>query len=125
MSVQTSNDSDLQQEMVDAIANLATATDADSATVSVLTKTNTKLTQELITVNSKLVIALESNKRRTAKLGNSSTKQKNKGPHYCYTCGSGQWHSSNLCCTKFAHHKDEATEENKMGGSTDTFKTDQ
>ena len=56
--VQTSGDSDLQQETVDAIANLFTATAADHATVTTLIETNSKLTQELITVNSYLVVAL-------------------------------------------------------------------
>ena len=105
--------------------NLATGTAAERATVATLIETNSKLTQELITVNSKLVVALESKTCLTAKLGSYRTKQKNKGPHYCYTCDSGQWHSSNRCRTKVAHHKDEATKDNKMGGSTATFKTDQ
>ena len=69
--VQTAADTDLQQETADAIANLATA---DRATVATLIETNSKLAQELITVNSKLVIALESNKRLTSKLGISITK---------------------------------------------------
>ena len=49
--VQTSDDSDLKQETADAIANLATATAADRATVATLIETNSKFTQELITVN--------------------------------------------------------------------------
>ena len=56
--IQTSANSDLQQETADAIEKLATATAADRATVATLINTNTKLTQELITVNSKLFIAL-------------------------------------------------------------------
>ena len=123
--VQTSDDSDLKQETADAIANLATATAADRATVATLIHTNSKLTQELIIINPKLVIALETNKRLTAKIGSSSTKQKKKGPYYCYTCGYGQWHSSNRCITKGSHHKDEAIKDNKIKGSTATFKIDQ
>ena len=43
--VHTANDSDLQQETADAIANLATATAADRATVATLIETNSKFTQ--------------------------------------------------------------------------------
>ena len=42
--VQTADDLDLQQEAVDAIAELATSTVADLATVATLIKTNSKLT---------------------------------------------------------------------------------
>ena len=124
MFVQTADVSDIQQETADAISNLAAATASDRATVATLIETKIKLTQELITFNSKLVNVLESYKQLIAKLRSSSTKQKKKIPHYCYTCGSGQWHSNNRCCNKFAHHKDEATEKNEMGGSNATLKTD-
>ena len=43
--VQTADESDLQQETADAIANLATTTADDRATVATLIKTNSKLTQ--------------------------------------------------------------------------------
>ena len=46
-------------ETIDAIANLATATAADRTAVANLTTTNAALTAELVTVNSKLVKALE------------------------------------------------------------------
>ena len=49
------------------------------ATVATLIDTNRNLTHELITVNSKLFIALESNKRLVAKIGSSRTKQKKRG----------------------------------------------
>ena len=48
---------DIQQETVDAIANLATATEANRATVEILTATNSQLSKEIIAVNQKLVIA--------------------------------------------------------------------
>ena len=42
--VQTADNSDIQQETVDAIVNLAATTAADRATVATLTKTYSKLT---------------------------------------------------------------------------------
>ena len=50
---------DAHLETIDAIANLATATAADWTAVANLTTTNAALTTELVTVNSKLVKALE------------------------------------------------------------------
>ena len=49
----------LQQEMVDAIANLATATASDRVAVAKLTATVARLTIELATVNKKLAVALQ------------------------------------------------------------------
>ena len=48
----------LQQETVDAIANLATATESDCAAIAQLTYTVEGLTAELVTVNAKLVTSL-------------------------------------------------------------------
>ena len=48
----------LQQETVDAIANLATATASDRASIVQLTATVERLMAELVTVNTKLVAAL-------------------------------------------------------------------
>ena len=50
---------DAHLETIDAIANLATTTAADRTAVANLTTTNAALTAELVTVNSKLVKALE------------------------------------------------------------------
>ena len=60
--------SDLQQDTVDVISNLATATAADCTTVATLIKVNSKLAGELININAKLVKALESNKYLSSKL---------------------------------------------------------
>ena len=48
----------LQQETVDASANLATATASDRAAINQLTAMVKRLTAELVTVNSNLVTAL-------------------------------------------------------------------
>ena len=48
----------LQQETVDAIANLAASTARDYVTIAQLTATVERLTTELVTVNTKLVAKL-------------------------------------------------------------------
>ena len=50
--------------MVDTIANLATATAIDRATIAQLTATVTRITTEIATVNAKLVIALQEKRAR-------------------------------------------------------------
>ena len=78
--VQTADESDLQQETADAIEKLATATAADRATVATLINTNTKLTQELITVNSKLFIACKSTNGLLPKSEAPAQNRKRRGP---------------------------------------------
>ena len=53
------DDGYLQQETVDAIANLSTATASDRAAISHLTSTVESLTTELVTVNTNLVATLK------------------------------------------------------------------
>ena len=108
---------DLQLETAEAIANLAT--------VAALTATISKLTAELSEANAKLYRLAERNGQRKNSNSNSSnhtdTRRRTAGPHYCHTHGSQVWHKGPQCRTKGRNHKDEATEENKMGGSTKTF----
>lgn len=116
----------LQTETVDAIANLATATAADRASIATLTTTISKLTTELATTNTKLVKALNELSLRPPRNGGNPgdtgvTRPRIPGPHYCHTHGSKVWHSSPRCRGKGPNHKDDATEENKMEGSTKTF----
>ena len=56
------DDGYLQQETVDAIANLVTATASDHSAIAQLTDTVARLTTELATVNAKLVNALQKNR---------------------------------------------------------------
>ena len=53
------DDRSLQQEPVGAIVNLATTTAIDYASIAQLTSTVERLTAELVTVNAKLVTALQ------------------------------------------------------------------
>jgi hypothetical protein len=94
-----SDQHNIQQDTVDAIANLATATAANRSTVATLSATNSKLVAEILVLNAKLVKALEANRnggpdRSGRNERNGRTGQKKQGPHYCYRCGSGIWHPS-------------------------------
>ena len=120
---------EIQQETVDAITNLATTTTANRATVKTLMATNIRLSKDTIAVNQKLVKRMEENKTLQAKStgggrGGDRELQKIKGPFYCFCCGSGMWHRSRTCCSKKPGHKDDATKDNKMGGSTAIFKSE-
>ena len=53
------DDGYLQQETVDAIANLVTATASNRAAIAQITATVKRLTEELVTVNANLVAALQ------------------------------------------------------------------
>ena len=135
-------------ELSEAMANLATATAADRTTVSTLTATVSQLTADLAAINAHLVTALATNATLTstiAQMGGrgrgsgrgrgggrgrgaegttSSTTSRVGGPtgrFYCWSCGSFCYHSSPRCRSKKDGHKDVATEENKMNGSTHSF----
>ena len=58
----------LQQETVDAIANLATATASNCAAIAQLTDMVERLTSELVTLNTKLIVALKT--QRASRDGN-------------------------------------------------------
>jgi hypothetical protein len=119
----------LQTETVDAIANLATATAADRASIATLTTTISNLTAELAETNTKLIKALGELAQRPPY--NDSTggrqgrdhqqRERKPGPHYCHTHGSQVWHPSPKCRWKGTNHQDAATEANKLNGSTKTF----
>ena len=81
-----------QQETVDAISNLATATASDCATVATLTATNSTLTSALTVCQLQLVEALQNVSKLTTSLANLN-KNHSAGPsitgnwHYCWTYG--------------------------------------
>jgi hypothetical protein len=99
------------QETIDAIANLATATDEDRKAVANLTGANATLTKELATSNGKLLMALtlvptlkNKNRRPTSwqqsPHPNRSTKRKH---YYCWTCRYRCEHSRSNTCQSFRH----------------------
>jgi hypothetical protein len=114
-----------QQETINAIANLATATAEDRKAVANLTSTNAILTKELATSNGKLVTALTLVTSLTKQLADSrsgtSTRptgsRPNERKHYCWTCGYRCEHSSWYCPTPATGHQTRAKAADTMNGS--------
>ena len=68
------DDGCLQQEAVDAITNLEIATASNFAAIAQLTATVTRLATELATVNTKLVVAFQTNRNsRGGRVGRNRT----------------------------------------------------
>lgn len=112
-----------QQDTIDAIANLATATSHDRLAVSTLTTTNSDLTAELSRVNAKLVAALLANSNLTQQLAGTATPDRTdnnryEARHYCWSCGFRQTHWGKHCPTPKEGHQKAAKASNTMGGST-------
>jgi hypothetical protein len=84
-----SNNAIHQQDTINAIANLATATSHDREAVFLLTSTNSALTKELTSVNAKLITALLANMKLTAHLATNlpNTSERSEARHYCWSCG--------------------------------------
>ena len=136
------DDGNLQQEMVDALANLSTAMASDSAAISQLAATMERLTAELITVNTKLVAALQPQQSSQGGRGGQSRGRRDGattptlGPptsavlttrtnnqdleppiHYCWTCGPGCRHNSAKCPAYATVHIYTATKWDMQGGA--------
>ncbi len=118
-----------QQQTIDAIANLATATAADRSAVAALTATVSDLTKDLSKANSKLIQALEKIALLTQQLSPSKPGRNPRGTpsptgdssarsHYCWTCGHKSEHSSWNCENPSTGHQRRATRTNTMAGST-------
>ena len=98
-----------EEETIQSIANLATATAVDQATTARITATNANLTAELKATQAKLVTALEkmahltithkTNQRVPFALIPPSTNVDNRPPdrHYCWTHGYLCEHTSGRC----------------------------
>lgn len=116
------NNAVYQQDTIDAIANLATATSHDRQAVSTLTATNSALTKELALVNAKLVTALLANTQLTSQLasgtGSAASTSRFEARHYCWSCGYKQTHFSSQCPTPKTGHQKGAKAADTMGGST-------
>jgi hypothetical protein len=114
------NNAVYQDETIEAIANLATATSHDRQAVATLTTTNSALTKELTRVNAQLVTALLANTKLTAQLaekpGNPAARHDAR--HYCWSCGYQCTHYSSKCPTPKDGHQKGAKASNIMGGST-------
>ena len=131
-------------DIVDAMANLATATAADRSAVAALTDTVSNLTTQLAEahtqlakVNAQLVTAQRNantgGRARGRGGGRTTTATASRdeafqarvggpsGRHYCWSCGACCYHASPKCRSKKPGHKDDATVDNKMNGSTHSF----
>jgi hypothetical protein len=113
------NSAAYQQDTIDAIACLATATAHDRHTFATLTNTNSALTKELAAVNAKLITALLENTRLAAKSSSVSPPSNNlhEARHYCWSCGYLQTHYSSKCPNPKEGHQKAAKAANTMGGS--------
>ena len=113
-----------EQRTIDAIANLATATASDRATVANLTATISELTAELKKTQAKLIAALEKNAHLAA--GCTSCDKENVNPgkskrppnrHYCWTHGFLCLHHSGKCPDPKPGHVSTAKARDTKGGS--------
>ena len=114
-----------QQDIIEALTNLATATASDRAIVNSLTATNRDLMTQLSKVNAELITALKKiNYMRQVILdlkpkfhsGSPSISPLTGHNHYCWSCGFKSSHSSHKCNDKKKEHQDKATTFNTLNG---------
>ena len=108
-------------EAIEAITQLANATTADRTTIVTLTQQVKELQDQNKKLNDKLVETLEK-LSETCITATSNPAPKRRERYYCWSCGSRSNHKGKDCKKKKEGHKDEATENNKMGGSTNRFR---
>ena len=130
--------------MVDAIANLATATASDQAAIAQLTSTVERLAAYLITVNAKLVTSLQPQRARRGGCGGQGRgRGRGRGDgattqtgavfatriedqhldppiHYCRKSGPGCRHNSAKCPAPATGHIYTATKRDMQGGAEAT-----
>ena len=132
-----------QAETVDALANLATATAADRATVDTLTDTIAQLLSELASAQAKLISSLLDYQRLLKRLSDQGGSWDNTsgggtdgktsgdgaagpwdGPsiHYCHTHGHKCPHPSFKCPEPNTGHIKNATKKDTRGGSDIEYK---
>ena len=131
-----------QAKTVDALANLATATTADKATVDTLTDTIAQLSSELALAQAKMISLLLDNHRLLKRLSDKGGSWKNSGGvtdgktsgggaagpwdgpsiHYCHTHGHKCPHPSFKCPEPNTGHIKNATKKDTRGGSDKEYK---
>jgi predicted RNase H-like nuclease (RuvC/YqgF family) len=110
------------QDTVDAIAQLATATDSDRGTVATLTTTNAKLATQLEAAHAQIdqlknkIVKLK-NKIKPAWQGQRPIKTTNNDS-YCWSHGYqvAKSHTSATCNMKKSGHQEAANKSNTMAG---------
>ena len=125
-----------QADTVDALANLATATAADRATVVTLTDTIAQLSSELASAQAKLISSLSDNQRLLKRLSEKGGRRNTSGGvadgktsgggaagpwdgpsiHYCHTHGHKFTHPSFKCPDPATGHIKNATKKDTRGG---------
>ena len=121
----TNSKPEFSQKMINAIANLATTTASDQATVAKLTVTISELTTELKKTQTKLAEALKSNARLAATRTNTNKENVRPGcgagnpanPHYCWTHSFLCTDHSGKCPNPKARHVENAKSRYTQGGS--------
>ena len=131
-----------QSDTVEALANLATATEADRSTVATLTDTIAQLSSELFSAQAKLISSLLDNqkllKRLSEREGNWNTSGGGAdgktsgggatgpwdGPsiHYCHTHGYKCPHPSFKCPEPASRHIKNSTKKDIRGGQDQDYK---
>jgi predicted RNase H-like nuclease (RuvC/YqgF family) len=113
---------DSMQDIIDAIAQLATATASDRGTVATLTTTNAKLATQLEAAHAQIAqlkneIATLKKKIKPAWQGQRPIKT-TKNDSYCWSHGYqvAKSHTSATCNMKKSGHQDAANKSNPMGG---------
>ena len=115
-------------ETAQALNNLANAAVADREAMAHMTATINSLTQQLAETNAKLSQALS----LTTSLQEEVTLLRKKNPKappiitfdkYCWTHGPKCGHNSKECNRRAEGHKQEATDDNRMGGRETKWKS--
>jgi hypothetical protein len=113
---------DLMQETAEEIAQLETATASDPGTVSTLTTTNAKLSNQLEAAHAliaklKSEIATLKTKLKPVWQGQGPARTTNNDS-YCWSHGYqvGKSHTSASCQVRKTGHQETATKSNTMGG---------
>ena len=128
--------------MVDAISNLVTTQASDCVDIAQLTSTVERLTANLVTVNAKLVTALQPQRAsRGGRGGRSRRRGRGSGAttptgavsaiktndqdleppiHYCWTCVPGYRDNSAKCPAPATGHVYTATKRDMQGGEEAT-----
>ena len=134
----TSASDTINTDISDSLANLATATAADRATVATLTDTVAKLSAELASAQAKLISVLLENQKllklvlgrgsRTSRGESKTSGGEAQGPwsgptiHYCHTHGLQCPHPSFKCPEPATGHIKNAKKADMMGGNQNQYK---
>ena len=107
-------------ETIEAIANLATATTEDRRAVANLTETVKILSDQIASLNAKLIQAVEKNHSLLASMAEKRATNRFK---YCWTCGTHCDHGSKDCRSPKEGHQKDATYNNRMNGNNKKYRS--